>query len=50
MAAIMSNCEETENFAIQRGRFIGDVVFPIPYAPEIHKSEFYSTVADMKIW
>jgi probable aminopeptidase NPEPL1 len=48
MAAMMSNCGETEEYAIQRSRYIGDVVFPIPYAPELHKNEFYSTVADMK--
>ena len=48
MAAILSNCEETEQLAIDRGRYIGDVVFPIPYAPELHQSEFYSSVADMK--
>ena len=48
MAAMMSNCGEVEEYAITRSRYIGDVVFPIPYAPELHKNELYSTVADMK--
>ena len=48
MAAMMSNCGEIEEYAITRSRYIGDVVFPIPYAPELHKNELYSTVADMK--
>lgn len=30
------------------GRVCGDLVFPIPYCPELHFSEFNSAVADMK--
>ena len=48
MAAMMSNCGEVEEYAVTRSRYIGDVVFPIPYAPELHKNELYSSVADMK--
>ncbi len=30
------------------GRTSGDLVFPIPYCPELHFCEFKSVVADMK--
>ena len=30
------------------GKTCGDLVFPIPYCPELHFSEFNSAVADMK--
>ena len=30
------------------GRFSGDTVHPLPYAPELYRKEFKSKVADMK--
>lgn len=47
-AAILSNNEDWEDNCIEAGLVSGDLVFPIPYAPELHFSEFASAVADMK--
>lgn len=33
---------------MKAGQISGDLVFPIPYCPELHFSEFASAVADMK--
>lgn len=33
---------------MRAGQISGDLVFPIPYCPELHFSEFSSAVADMK--
>lgn len=33
---------------MQAGRTSGDLVFPVPYAPELHISEFDSNFADLK--
>lgn len=30
------------------GRACGDLVFPVPFSPELHFSEFNSVLADMK--
>ena len=47
-AAIFTNDEETEQLAVQAGRRTGDLVHPLPYAPEFHRAEFASKVADCK--
>lgn len=33
---------------MKAGKFSGDLTFPLPFAPELHFSEFKSEVADMK--
>lgn len=33
---------------MEAGRISGDLLFPIVYSPELHFSEFASSVADMK--
>lgn len=47
-AAVLTNNEEWETKAIEAGRTSGDLLAPIVYAPELHFSEFASSVADMK--
>lgn len=47
-AAILTNNEDWEDICMTAGRISGDLVFPIPYSPELHFSEFASAVADMK--
>jgi len=47
-AAIYCNDEEIEKQAISAGKITGDLVHPVPYAPELFRSEFKSAVADMK--
>lgn len=46
--SLYCNNEELENVAIQAGRSSGDLVHPLPYAPEFFRPEFKSAVADMK--
>ncbi|KAF5294424.1 hypothetical protein FQA39_LY13409 [Lamprigera yunnana] len=46
--AILTNNGEWENFSMQAGLMSGDLLFPIPYCPELHFSEFASAIADMK--
>jgi len=46
--AILSNSEEWETKGIEAGRSSGDLLAPIVYCPELHFSEFASSVADMK--
>jgi probable aminopeptidase NPEPL1 len=46
--AILTNNEDWEGKAIAAGRISGDLLAPVPYCPELHFSEFASTVADMK--
>ncbi|XP_067006102.1 probable aminopeptidase NPEPL1 isoform X2 [Anabrus simplex] len=46
--AVLTNNEEWEEAAMHAGKTSGDLVFPIPYCPELHFSEFASAVADMK--
>jgi probable aminopeptidase NPEPL1 len=48
IAAIYSNNEELEQLAVKAGKKSGDLVHPMPYAPEFYRSEFKSSVADMK--
>lgn len=47
-AAIVSNDEALERAALDAGRRSGDLVFPLPYAPELFRAEFSSQVADLK--
>lgn len=47
-AAVLTNNEEWETKAIEAGRTSGDLLAPIVYCPELHFSEFASSVADMK--
>ncbi|EFA07320.1 putative aminopeptidase NPEPL1-like Protein [Tribolium castaneum] len=47
-AAVLTNNEDWENMAMEAGLTSGDLVFPIPFCPELHFSEFSSAVADMK--
>ncbi|XP_059484921.1 probable aminopeptidase NPEPL1 [Neocloeon triangulifer] len=46
--AILTNNEEWEQIGVQAGKNCGDLLFPIPYCPELHFSEFASAIADMK--
>lgn len=45
--AIVSNDAELEATMIAAGRRTGDLVHPLPFAPELYKQEFSSVVADM---
>ena len=47
-AAIVANNAELEAAAITAGLASGDLVHPLPYAPEFFRSEFKSAVADMR--
>ena len=47
-AAVYCNDDGLEATAIEAGKATGDLVFPIPYAPEFYRKEFKSEVADMK--
>lgn len=46
-AAIVSNDETLERLVIGAGKHSGDLVHPLPFAPEFYKQEFESNVADM---
>lgn len=48
IAAIYSNDDALERLAVKAGKASGDLVHPMPYAPEFFRAEFKSTVADMK--
>ncbi|TMW59345.1 hypothetical protein Poli38472_004414 [Pythium oligandrum] len=48
ISSIYTNDEELERFAVKAGKISGDLVHPVPYAPEFFRAEFKSTVADMK--
>ncbi len=47
-AAIVCSDEALETQCIAAGRHSGDLVHPLPYAPEFFRSEFKSDVADLK--
>jgi probable aminopeptidase NPEPL1 len=47
-AGLLSDDEDLENILVQAGRHTGELVHPLPYAPEFHRKEFASTVADMR--
>ena len=46
--ALVCNDAELEEAAVEAGLTSGDLVHPLPYCPELFKSEFKSAVADMK--
>lgn len=48
IAAIYSNDDDLERLAIKAGKLSGDLVHPVPYAPEFFRGEYKSAVADMK--
>jgi probable aminopeptidase NPEPL1 len=47
-AAVVSNDAELETTAIAAGRESGDLVHPLPFAPELYMHEFDSPIADMR--
>ncbi|XP_050552084.1 probable aminopeptidase NPEPL1 isoform X3 [Spodoptera frugiperda] len=47
-AAILSNSARLEALAVGAGLRSGDLTHPLPFAPELHFTEFTSCVADMK--
>ncbi len=47
-AALIASDEELESTIWESGRRSGDLVHPIPYAPEFYRAEFKSQIADMK--
>ncbi|KAG1675928.1 putative aminopeptidase NPEPL1 [Nymphon striatum] len=47
-SAVITNSEDWEKAAVIAGKISGDLVHPLPYAPDLHFSEFASAVADMK--
>lgn len=46
--ALYCNDEGLEQAAVAAGRLSGDVVHPLPYAPELYRKEFGSSIADMR--
>jgi len=47
-AGLVTDDEDMEKLVVTLGKLTGDLAHPLPYAPEIFKSEFASKVADMK--
>jgi len=47
-AALYTPDEDLENAAIASGKRSGDLVHPLPFAPEFFRPEFVSQVADMR--
>jgi probable aminopeptidase NPEPL1 len=47
-AAVISNDEALEILMVAAGQASGDLVHPLPFAPELYKAEFKSPVADMR--
>ncbi|HFE45064.1 MAG TPA: leucyl aminopeptidase family protein [Nannocystis exedens] len=46
-AALISNDADFESAIVRAGRSSGDLIHPMPFAPELYKGEFESAVADM---
>ncbi|KAK0404736.1 hypothetical protein QR680_017602 [Steinernema hermaphroditum] len=46
--AILTNSDEWEQKAVVAGRASGDLVHPLPYAPDLHGGDLKSPVADMR--
>ncbi|XP_022185741.2 probable aminopeptidase NPEPL1 isoform X2 [Nilaparvata lugens] len=46
--AVLTNSQDWEETAVRAGLVSGDLLFPIPYSPELHFPEYASAVADMK--
>lgn len=47
-AGILSNNSRLESLCVSAGLVSGDLAHPLPFAPELHFTEFTSCVADMK--
>ncbi len=47
-AGVVSNDERLEQVLCEAGRASGDLVHPLPFAPEFFKAEFASPIADMR--
>jgi probable aminopeptidase NPEPL1 len=47
-AAVVSNDEDLEALMVDAGRDSGDLVHPLPFAPEFYRKEFASPIADMR--
>ncbi|MBX2812769.1 MAG: leucyl aminopeptidase family protein [Myxococcales bacterium] len=47
-AAIISNDPALETLFVEAGRASGDLVHPLPFAPEFYQMEFRSPLADMR--
>lgn len=47
-AAVMSNDPEIEALVVAAGYATGDLVHPLPFAPEFYRGEFKSPIADMR--
>lgn len=47
-ASVLTNDDKWEPACLTAGKASGDLVFPVPYCPELHFSEFSSALADMK--
>ncbi len=47
-AALYCSDEALEQRMVEAGRWSGDLVHPLPYAPELFRKEFHSPVADMR--
>lgn len=47
-AAVYCSHAFLETLAIDCGKYTGDLTFPMLYAPEFHRPEFKSAIADMK--
>lgn len=46
--ALVADDEDVERRIVAAGRSSGDLVHPLPYAPEFYRAEFKSKVADMR--
>jgi len=46
--AIVCNDEELQTRAVDLGKKVGEMVWPLPYCPELYMTEFKSEIADMK--
>ena len=47
-AGVVTNEDKIEELAVKAGKTSGDLVNPLPFAPEFFKAEFKSQVADMR--
>ncbi len=47
-AGLMCNDGDLESLMVEAGRATGDLVHPLPFAPEFYRPEFTSAVADMR--
>ena len=48
IAALFCNDEDLEQKTVALGRETGELCHAMPYAPELHRKEFASTIADMR--